>query len=233
MLVTRPEPGGSRTAARLRALGHEPLSLPLTRIVPLQAPDIEGCFGMVAISSANALRHATTETVVRLGSLPCCVVGERTGAAARACGFEVVLVADGAEELAHRIAETTKTGTRVAYLCGRVRRHAFETICAAAGIKVRPIEIYDSVKVSYSTDRILSTIGDKPPDAVLCYSVLAVEAVLSLCKRPELRFLCEKSTFYCLSERIADAMEPMLHGRVNVAGHPNEEALLQMLSGKN
>ena len=60
ILVTRPQPGASRTMRRLQELGFEPLLLPLTETVGL--PVDAGAAGdnavAVAITSANAVRHA-------------------------------------------------------------------------------------------------------------------------------------------------------------------------------
>ena len=55
VLVTRPEPGASRTAARLSALGHEAVVVPLfaARRLAWEMPE---AFGAVAFTSANGVR---------------------------------------------------------------------------------------------------------------------------------------------------------------------------------
>ena len=57
MLVTRPEPEASDTAARLAALGIEPVMAPLLRFAVLDVtlPDAAG-FAALAATSANGLR---------------------------------------------------------------------------------------------------------------------------------------------------------------------------------
>ena len=68
MLVTRPEPDASETAARLRALAIEAVTLPLLTRAPLSPslPDAKGFAGM-ALTSANAL-HALAERGATLPS---------------------------------------------------------------------------------------------------------------------------------------------------------------------
>ena len=55
LLLTRPEPDAQRTAAALRAQGHDVIIAPLLRIEP--APDAEigtGPWAAILITSANA-----------------------------------------------------------------------------------------------------------------------------------------------------------------------------------
>ena len=70
VLVTRPEPGASRTAVKLRAMGFEPVLLPLSETKPLAIPrdPIPESAVAVAITSANAIRHAPEESEVTVES---------------------------------------------------------------------------------------------------------------------------------------------------------------------
>ena len=78
VLVTRPEPGASETAQRLEALGFLPLKLPLHEIrpLPVNAGTMPGKTAAVAVTSANAVRHAPGALLERLSGLPCFAVGE-------------------------------------------------------------------------------------------------------------------------------------------------------------
>src|SRR3954468_16736309 len=73
VLVTRPQPGASRTMRRLRELGFEPLLLPLTETVglPVGADAASDNAVAVAATSANAVRHAPKELIGALAALPC------------------------------------------------------------------------------------------------------------------------------------------------------------------
>lgn len=84
LLVLRPEPGASETAARARAIGLEPVVAPLFEIIGVAGPPVEaGRFDAVLLTSANGARHAPAG----LTALPCFAVGESTAAAARRAGF--------------------------------------------------------------------------------------------------------------------------------------------------
>ncbi len=119
VLVTRPEPGASRTARRLEDQGFQPLLLPLTRTQALPVDALPGDVAAVAITSANAIRHAPREIVAALAALPCHAVGARMAQAARAAGFLSVDEGPGtAEALADALAGSL-SGRSVVYLCGR------------------------------------------------------------------------------------------------------------------
>ena len=89
MAVLRPEPGNAATAARLEALGHHVLRLPLFRVVPVawDVPDPAEFDGLL-VTSANAIRHAGAG-VGRLKALPVHAVGAATARAAEHAGFTV------------------------------------------------------------------------------------------------------------------------------------------------
>jgi uroporphyrinogen-III synthase len=98
LLILRPEPGASETAARARRLGLEPVVAPLFTIVPLawEPPD-PAAFDALLLTSANAARHAGRDLEPFL-TLPCWTVGDATAAAAREAEFADVRAgpADGA-----------------------------------------------------------------------------------------------------------------------------------------
>lgn len=85
--VLRPEPGNRRSITTLRAMGIEPISLPLFEIASI-AWDVPPLCDHDAIlfTSANSLRFGG-EGLNRLHSLPALAVGAATGSAAQAAGF--------------------------------------------------------------------------------------------------------------------------------------------------
>jgi uroporphyrinogen-III synthase len=115
VLVLRPEPGASATAARARALGLEAISVPLFTVRPVdwKPPDPAGLDALL-LTSAHAARHAGPRIGAFL-TLPCHAVGEATAAAAAQAGFGDVRTGpgDGAAALA-----STGAG-RILHLCGR------------------------------------------------------------------------------------------------------------------
>ena len=94
LVILRPEPGASATAARARAMGLEPVTMPLFKVeaVDWDAPD-PGLFDALLLTSANAVRYAG-ERLRSLRQLPVYAVGEATAAAAREAGFEIASTGD-------------------------------------------------------------------------------------------------------------------------------------------
>ncbi|TIL72073.1 MAG: uroporphyrinogen-III synthase [Mesorhizobium sp.] len=231
VLVTRPEPGASRTAQRLEDLGFKPILLPLTETVALPVdPDrVAANAAAVAVTSANAVRHAPKEISAALAGLPCHAVGRRTAQAARAAGVLSVSQGPGdAEALADALAGDY-AGQTIVYLCGRVRYSGFEQRLQSAGVQVRAVETYDTVALDYSDGAVLARLSGLPVEAVLLYSAKAATALQALAGRPALRELFKKTCFFALSGRIAAALETVASEQLRVAPEPSEEALLELL----
>jgi uroporphyrinogen-III synthase len=231
VLITRPEPGASRTAKRLAAFGCEPVLLPLTEIRPLPA-ELPGeiAFDAVAVSSANALRHAQPALLRRLRGAPVFAVGRRTAEAASGAGLAPLTVGPGeGEGLAALMARRIAPGSRVVYLCGRVRSPAFETVLKAASIPVLPVETYDTAVIDYSDEALRASFAGRAVDTVLLYSRIAAEAFLNLTGRSVAAPWFGRSAFICMSQRVADAIAPLGKERVLIAATPDEEAMLALL----
>jgi uroporphyrinogen-III synthase len=115
LLILRPQPGASETAARARAIGLDPIVAPLFEIIEVPGPPVEAQrYEAVLLTSANGARHAPAG----LTALPCFTVGESTAAAARSAGFIEVRTGplDGAAAAAMIAAAGVK---RALHLCGR------------------------------------------------------------------------------------------------------------------
>src|SRR5215813_10078116 len=99
LIVTRPEPDASATAALLRARGHVVDVAPLLRVETEATADLgRGPWGGIVITSTNAVRaiagHARkTELLAELLARPLFAVGRRSAEAARAAGFADVISA--------------------------------------------------------------------------------------------------------------------------------------------
>lgn len=227
ILVTRPEPGATRTAARLFAAGWRPLVIPLSEIVPLPAELPPGDFEAVAASSANALRHAPAALLGPLLGLPLFAVGDETAAAARGAGFRDVRSSGAAATaLAGDVAAATQAGARIAYLCGRVRMPALEGLLAAAHIALVAIETYDTpARLPSPAD--LVRLDAEPVAAALVYSARAAEGLATLARRRGL----SDTVFISISARVADRLAAIAPGKVLIAATPDEGAMFDVLAG--
>ncbi|MEI9430038.1 uroporphyrinogen-III synthase [Mesorhizobium sp. Cs1299R1N3] len=234
VLVTRPEPGASRTARKLEEMGFEPLLLPLTETMalPVDAKAVPDDVAAVAVTSANAVRHTPRDLMAMLSNLPCHAVGKRTAEAARDAGFLSVSEGPGDAEALADCMGIAFSGKAIVYLCGRVRFPAFEQKLEAAHVQVHAVETYDTIAVSYSDEAILPLISGQSVDAVLLYSAKAAAAMQVLASRPALQKVFEKTRVFVLSVRIAAAFGDSAGKAVRVAARSDEEALLALLRAR-
>jgi uroporphyrinogen-III synthase len=228
VVVTRPLPQADQTAAKLRALGHEPVVLPLTEIVPLRpaipAVDLAAC-DIVAATSANAFVHLPAEYARILRDKPASVVGDATERAALMAGFSDVESAGGdASNLAALIADNAVPGGTIAYLCGRVRKPDFEREMAHAGFAIVGCETYDTLAIAYRPDTVRAALA-AAGTAVLLYSANAAQRLADLTGND----VAQGTLFCCLSPRIGHILKAAGHSNVRIARNPDEAGLLDCL----
>ena len=227
VLVTRPEPGASHTAAQLRDAGFEPVILPLTRIVPLDFVLPEGPFDAVIVTSAQALKAVDPG---RLLHAPVFAVGETTEGSAKSAGFGNVMTARGSvESITALVSESAKPAARLLYLCGKARRPELEATLGAAGFQLTAVETYDAVPVAYSIGEIAARLGEMPFDAVTLMSARAAELFSALADKPDFAPLFSRTKTLCLSQRIADALVLQGGWRISVTKKANQGSLLKLL----
>ncbi|QPC85971.1 uroporphyrinogen-III synthase [Mesorhizobium sp. NBSH29] len=231
VLVTRPQPGADRTASRLAQSGFDAIVLPLSETVPLVAETIDAAdFDAIAVTSANAIRHATPAALSALRNKPVFAVGLRTAATCREAGLTLVFEADGdAMALARVLCAQTPPASRVLYLCGKVRRPHFEAVLAMHGIVTTALELYDTLMLCPSEDEVHRTLGHDAVTDVLVFSQKAAFAILSLARLPALAPLLAPARYICISERVADAFSGIDVRRRVVAATPDEQAMIALL----
>ena len=134
LVILRPEPGASRTAAKAAAMGLSVRIIPLFTIAPLgwTAPDPAGFDGMI-LTSANAIRHGGAE-LEKLKQLPVHAVGKATAQLAHAAGFRIAQVGEGGvTDL--RLPE----GDKLIHLAGRAHAETGADVTIAV-YEARPID---------------------------------------------------------------------------------------------
>ena len=140
LLILRPQPGGSETAARALAMGLEPVVAPLFATIRVAGPPVAAKrYDSVLLTSANGARFAPPG----VAGLICFAVGERTASAARAAGFGDVRTGpcDGAAAAAMMAAAGAR---RALHLCGR-EHLAVE----APGIEIERRVVYAAEAVAH------------------------------------------------------------------------------------
>ncbi|MCR5857031.1 uroporphyrinogen-III synthase [Mesorhizobium sp. J428] len=232
VLVTRPEPGASATARALRLAGFEPVVLPLTEIRPLPAKPVDAqAIDAVAITSANALRHASPSLLAELARCPLYAVGKATAETAREAGFLNISVGPGdADGLVRLICDRLGADATVAYLCGRLRRPDFEEGLRQHGIRPVPVETYDTLTARIGKDAV-RRLGTAPFFTVLVHSAEAAKALATLAPDPAFVPLLANARLVAISRRAAEPAAPLFPERIVIAEEPNDRAMAAALSG--
>ncbi len=230
VLVTRPQPGADKTASRLSALGYDPIVMPLTQtvalphVLPKEVPEL-----MLA-TSPQAFRHLSPLLTDAFKEIPLRVTGKATATAARERGFLDVKDSGGdAARLLASIGPALQPGTHALYLAGRVRRPELEAFLAKRGAAVSTLEIYDTVSVSYTTDKYSEIMVGAGVDALLLTSVNCALRSAELNATFRDGYISENTMIICLSERIAEVARSRFSSPVAVAVTPTEDALLECL----
>jgi uroporphyrinogen-III synthase len=225
MLVTRPEPDASETAARLSALDIEAVVEPLLIAETLQTtlPRADG-FAALAVTSANALRalHDRGE-LPRFLNLPLYAVGDRTAILARAFGFaEVVSAAGNLDDL---VALLAKAGIAGPVFHPAAKRQAGDLAKALAshGVMVITAAVYAMNAASEISRKTRAGLNTGELSAALFYSRRTAQTFATLAG--DLRDKTRLGML-CLSEAVAEPLLAAHFVRVSLADHPSEEAMM-------
>ncbi|WP_293860359.1 uroporphyrinogen-III synthase [uncultured Alsobacter sp.] len=231
ILVTRPPPGGPRTAARLRDLGHEAVEVPVMEVAPTGRHWPPGSFDAIVLTSANGLAGRPDPIAAAWAATPVIAVGKATAKAAATAGFAHITPAAGnATALAAEVASTLPRGARVLYLAGVLRKPDLEQALAAAGIAVTPVETYDARAVP--PDRLARSLANRTPDAVLHYSRASAEAWLAGVRAGGLEDALLGGRHLALSPDVAEPLRRAGVRVLRVAERPEEDALLALLADR-
>lgn len=237
--VTRPEHSGLKTAARLKALGHEPIVLPLSEPVHnietikqvLKKP-----FSSVAITSAEALAALATLTFDSLLlQKTLVVVGEPSAAAARDFGFTKILIANGfatgmVDMLANLPAHERSLLSPMLYLAGTPRGDIFEEGLRSLNIAFEAIDAYEMMKRKYTPSEIAAHLALGKPDGVLFFSSEAVKNYFSLLTPYVSNSYFNDIKFFCISEKTAANLPEHLSSQSIISKETSEQGIIDLLA---
>jgi uroporphyrinogen-III synthase len=228
LLVTRPEPDGARTAASLRARGHEVVLAPLLRIELLDFELPDQASSAVVMTSANAARavarHPRRDI---LSGLDAFVVGRHTAEAARAAGFRSVHSADGdRDDLADLLrACLGEHSAPLLYLAGEERAGDL----VVGGAPIVTVVAYRAVKAERFAPAVAAALGQGALDGVLHFSARTAQAYLDCAARER---LCERAlapVHFCLSQQVAQPLSAAGAAAIRIAPHPDEAAMIALV----
>ncbi len=228
MLVTRPDPDASETAARLGALGIEGVPCPLLmhQTLEVSLPEPKG-FAALALTSANALRALDERGVLdRYRALPVYSVGNRTAAMARQMGFSDVTSADGAfADLVELLAHAPLFGP-ILYPAARDMSADLSKSLAPFGRMVITAEIYAMNPATELPNGLVERLNAGEIEAALFYSKRTAQTFVRLLERGLERSARAQLGVLCLSEAVAAPLLDAHFVRVGLADHPSEEAMM-------
>ena len=232
LLVTRPEPDNERTAAALRALGHDVTLAPLLRIEAIAEADLGPApWSAILLTSANGARAvAAHPRHAELMALPVLAVGEASADAARAAGFVEVVSADGNGRDLARLAAARLAGSLLPllYLAGEERACDLAGELSAQGLSVRTVAIYRAAKVTSFPPVVRAALVAGRIDGVLHFSRRSAEAYLDCGRAMIERALAP--AHYCLSARVAEPLRSAGAAQIRVAPQPDEGRLLALVT---
>ena len=228
LLVTRPGSDGARTAALLRARGHEVVIAPLLRIesVDFELPD--KAWSAVVMTSANAARavadHPRRETITALEVF---TVGRHTAEAARAAGFRTVHSADGdKDDLADLLrACLGEHSAPLLYLAGEER----DGDLAVGGAPIATVIAYRAVKAERFAPAVAAALGQGALDGVLHFSARTAQAYLDCAARERMLERALAPMHFCLSQQVAQPLSAAGAGAIRIAPKPDEAAMVELV----
>ena len=232
LLLTRPEPDAQRTAAALRAQGHDVVIAPLLSIVPIaDAPIGVGPWAVILITSANAAPGVVAHTrVTQLRTLPVFAVGRRSAEAMAAVGFADVTSADGnVSDLVQLVAARLQPAARLLYLAGEDRSGDLAGDLRARGFAVETTMIYRAIAAtglpSAAADALASGI-----DGVLHFSRRSAEAYVDAARAAGMVSNALNLIHFCLSAQVAEPLAQAGAADIRVAERPSEAVLLALIA---
>jgi len=207
LLVTRPAPDDERTAAALRARGHEVLIAPMLRMQTLDCAFPAHPYAGVVMTSANAARAIAHHPDCRdLTSLPLFAVGHHTAQAALAAGFHEVHCANGdRSDLVNMLRRLLGAlHGPLLYLAGEDR--AGEIELAPNGARVITVAVYRMAKVECFPAEIEAALRQRRIDGVLHFSRRSCKAYLDCAQHSGLMDCALTPLHFCISPQVAEPL---------------------------
>ena len=228
VLITRPEPGASETAARVAALGLLPVVAPLLQIHTLPgAWPPSGQVQAIVVTSGNAI-----------GALPAShrhllllAVGQATARRARAAGFEQVESADGdasaLADLAERVCQKHRGPLLLA--TGRRQGNSLAEELRGRGFAAVRRVVYSADPVALLPATARSALRSGALRAALFFSAETARAGVRLIEAAALLDAVRSVDAVAIGKPAAVALEALPWRRVRVAVRPDQDAMLALL----
>jgi len=232
LLLTRPEPDAQRSAAALRAQGHDVIVAPLLRIEPAADAQIgAGPWAAILITSANAAHAVVShECVTQLRALPVFAVGRRSAEAMAAAGFAEVTSANGnVNDLARLVAARLQPAAHLLYLAGADRSADLAGDLRTRGFVVETVVIYRAIAATCLPPAAALALASGI-DGVLHFSCRSAEAFVETARAAGVLESALRAAHFCLSAQVVEPLAKAGAADIRVAERPNEAALLALIA---
>ncbi|NKE43918.1 uroporphyrinogen-III synthase [Roseomonas frigidaquae] len=237
VLVTRPEPGGAETAARLEALGWRPLLAPALVLAPRRFA-LPPCQA-VLLTSRAAARALPPPKEQPCADLPLLAVGEATAEAARAAGWAQAEAAEGtAADLARlATARLDPQAGPLLLLVGQGYALDLAADLRGRGFGVLRRIAYAARPALALPAPVLAALADPQasdaPARILFHSPRSAGCAITLFRKAGHAETIARMAALVISPRVAEAartaLAPLQWRDLRVAARPTENALLALL----
>lgn len=229
IFVFRPPTDAARTAAALRARGHEPVLAPLFAVSRLPEPAPEGPFSALVLTSGNAV-PALGDLPPAWRELPVFAVGGRTADRVREAGFEDARSAQGnREDLVSLIRNDLPAAARLLLIVARDRHEDLADKLSEAGFEAVTWVAYAAQAVAAFPEMAREVLLQGRVDAALHYSARGARTCLALAQEAGVAGPLLELTHVALSADVAAPLISAGASTVLVAEYPEEAALLAAL----
>ena len=233
VLVTRAEPGLSRSVAALREAGFDPISLPLFEVIDTGAPVLESPDQNFIFTSANAPEILRRRNWCPPNPNACAwCVGDRTAQAARDIGFVNVRSASGGgSRLVQQISEFGyRTGSRFHYLTTPDRSYDIAGALVACGYDVGITEIYRVDAINPTEDAFVSAMTKICKGALLIYSKRSGDGLMRLIKEHIVNVNTREIVTISISKAASAGLSDLEWRGIYTALEPNENSMINRLN---
>jgi uroporphyrinogen-III synthase len=226
VLITRPEPGATETAARLITLGLSPIVAPVLSII---AREVRAPYRVAAtvLTSQNAVAACPSF----LHDSPVFAVGTATAKRATASGFKHVFNAHGdADTLASLVADTLSPANGSLFLpTGQGQGVDLAASLRQRGYHVVRRVAYQAVGVPMLPEPATTCLRQNQLAAAMFFSGETARHFAHLLRAAELADTVRDVEAVSISERAAMALRSLPWRRISVAAKPNQDAMLVLL----
>jgi uroporphyrinogen-III synthase len=228
VLITRPEPGASDTAARVAMLGRMPILAPLLRVEarPVALPRPE-TLAVVLATSGNAVDALPAG----YRGITLMAVGNATARRAQAAGFTAIESADGdavalAALVRRRVAPTQGT---LLLAAGSGQGLTLAGTLRDAGYRIVRRAVYAAIPAAALPEDAAALLRDGQPHVALFFSAETARAYVRLVRRAGLGAALANCDAVAIGEPACMALKGLPWRCVRVAARPNQEEMLALL----